>query len=373
MIFFLLWLLAGQLSGQSTLKTGTVTPFEQLSAQAAAARDSNDVERAIALYRQGVTRRPKWAEGWYFIATMEYDRDRYKEARDAFRNFLPLDPGKGAGWALLGLCEFQTKGYELALQHIARGLRLGAGSSEELNKVARYHEALLLTHFGRFEEAAQQLMWFARSGSEERQIVLLTGLASLRRPIFPEDVAPQDSELVTAAGRAVLDLMARRAAQAAEEMRHLASAYPDTPNVHYIYGTYLMEADPEAGLRELKRELEISPGHVPALTTIAIQLLKDDAAGALPYARKAVEFGPGVFVTHNVYGRALMELGQLKAGIAELEVAAKLAPDSVQTRITLASAYAKDGRKEDAARERAAFLKLKKAEGKGAASSGQIE
>ncbi len=46
-------------------------------------------------------------------------------------------------------------------------------------------------------------------------------------------------------------------------------------------------------------------------------------------------------------------------GIQELEEARKLAPGSPQVRIALATAYAKAGRKEDAARERREFLRLR--------------
>jgi len=64
-------------------------------------------------------------------------------------------------------------------------------------------------------------------------------------------------------------------------------------------------------------------------------------------------------VAHNALGRALVESGDLDNGIKELELSKQQAPGSPQTRIALASAYARAGRNEDAARERAEFLKLK--------------
>lgn len=54
-----------------------------------------------------------------------------------------------------------------------------------------------------------------------------------------------------------------------------------------------------------------------------------------------------------------MDSGEVENGIKELELAKKQAPGSPQTRIALASACAKVGRSEEAARERAEFLKLK--------------
>jgi predicted Zn-dependent protease len=106
--------------------------------------------------------------------------------------------------------------------------------------------------------------------------------------------------------------------------------------------------------------VELSPRLLPAVLQIAFEYLKrGDASAALPYARQGVEIDPQSFVAHNALGRALVESGEVQGGIKELEISKQQAPDSPQTRIALASAYAKAGRPEDAARERAEFLKLK--------------
>ena len=335
--------------------------FEQVSRKAGVARAANDLEAAVALYQHAVKLNPEWAEGWYYIATIQYDRDHFADARDAFRKLLPLTPNDGVSWALLGLCEFQTKEYELALEHIAHGLQVGPGTSEQLIRVALYHYAMLLTHAGRFEEAIQQVRKLSAVVSDDRQVTVVTGLAALRRPLLPSQVQPQDAELVMAAGRAVYDSLARRPAEARRDMEGLVAKYPTVPNVHYIYGSYLMYENPELALKELKKELEISPDNVPAMADIAIELLRtDDAEAAFPYARKLVDLDPKSFVAHNIYGRALMSTGDFKAGLAELEYAVKLAPDSPQTYAVLATAYAKAGRRDDAAKARAEFLRLKK-------------
>ncbi len=107
--------------------------------------------------------------------------------------------------------------------------------------------------------------------------------------------------------------------------------------------------------------MEISPNHVPARLQLAYEYLKrGDAASALPFAEKALALEPESFVTHNALGRVLVEMGKLKEGIAEIETACKLAPESPENHVALASAYAKADRKDDAARERAEFLRLKK-------------
>lgn len=338
-----------------------VTPaYAQIRAQATAAREANNLPDAIPLYQKLVRMRPADAENWWYLATLLYDVDRYPEARDAFRKLVTLVADNGAAWALLGLCEFQTKEYPASGLHLEKAIHLGLANQPQLSEVTHYHYALLLSKVGEFERASTELFTFARAGKDDAAMVVATGIAALRKPLLPAELPAADRELVMQAGRAVYDMAARKGAVADQEMHELVAHYPTVPNIHYIYGSYLMFSDADAGLKELQRELEISPKHVPARVGLVVEYLKrGDTAAALPYAKEAVELDSKNFVTHTLYGRVLVESGDVKPGITELELAAKLAPDSPQTRVALASAYAKAGRKEDAARERAVFLKLK--------------
>ena len=58
-------------------------------------------------------------------------------------------------------------------------------------------------------------------------------------------------------------------------------------------------------------------------------------------------------------GRVLLAQRQFSESVHELETAKRLAPDSASIRYQLAESYRKLGRKEDAARETAAFNLLK--------------
>ena len=92
-----------------------------------------------------------------------------------------------------------------------------------------------------------------------------------------------------------------------------------------------------------------------------LRLIEGNAAETkCPYAEKAVISSPRSFAAHTMLGRVLVE-GDLDVprGTHEIETAVELAPASLQARFALASAYAKAGRKEDAAKARAEFLRLK--------------
>lgn len=339
-----------------------VTPqFAELSKQASAARENDRVEEAVKLYRECVRIQPAWAEGWWYLGTLLYDRNDFRAAAEAFRHSVKLEPKGAPAFAMLGLCEFQTRQFESALEHLREGLTLGLGANPQIANVSRYHLAVLLTHFGQFEAALQGLMQLATQGADDPETIVACGIAALRLPLLPAELPKEKREIVLQVGRAVYDTGAHRAAQASREFQELAANHPQTPEIHYLYGGFLLLSDSDAGVRELKRELEVSPSHVPARLQLAYEYLKrGEAATGLPYAERSVELEPDSFVTHNALGRVLVETGDLSRGIAELETARKLAPNSPENRVVLASAYAKAGRKDDAARERAEFLRLKK-------------
>jgi tetratricopeptide (TPR) repeat protein len=352
--------LALLLFGATQQSSQPATRFAQVSKEAAAARESNRLDDAVRLYRDSVRLRPTWTEGWWYLGTLLYDQDRYSEARGALRRFTELDPKAGPGWALLGLCEFETKEYQQAGEHIERARKVGIAGNPQLNEVASFHEAMLLTRFEKYEAAIEILIDFARRGQDKPAMVEAAGIAALRKPLLPSELAEGDRELVVQVGRAVMDTGARRTVQAQKEFEEIVAHHPDVPQLLYLYGSFLMTGDAEAGMRELKKAVELSPRLLPAVLQIAFEYLKrGDAPAALPYARQGVKIDPQSFVAHNALGRALVESGELQNGIKELEISKQQAPDTPQTRIALASAYAKAGRAEDAARERAEFLKLK--------------
>jgi tetratricopeptide (TPR) repeat protein len=333
--------------------------FDDVSRRAAQAREGNRLGDAIRLYGQAVKLRPRWDEGWWYLATLLYDSDRYAEARPAFARFLALVADSGPAWVLRGLCDFRVRDHAGALEHIDRGLALGVSARPEILRVARYHQALLLVQAAQFELAVPPLTLLARAETETPELDDAIGLMMLRLPLLPADLPEPKRALVRQAGRAGYLHLARRGEEARRAFEELLSAFPDERWVHYASGVALLAGDPEKGLAELRRETERHPDAVYAHLEIAFELLrKGDNAGARPAAAQAVALAPGLFAAHNALGRALVELGELERGVRELEAAVSLAPDSPEMHYSLARGYAKAGRKEEADRERAAFAEL---------------
>ncbi len=334
-------------------------PFDEIARRAAEAREKDQLDEAIRWYRQGAQLRPRWDEGLWYLATLLYDRDRFAEARDAFRSFLAVKPEVGPAWGLRGLCEFRVKEYDAALQSLMKGRALGYGTNSAVQRAAWFHEAILRIRASEFELAVQPLTWLARSEPESPRLVEAAGLMLLRVPTLPAEIPEDKRELVTLAGRAAYAHLAREGKEAKERFQELLERFPTAPNVHYAYGIFLLVSDSDAAIAELRKEIEVQPDGVYARLDLAFELMRrGEYAAALPPAEEAVKLAPGLFAAHHALGRALAETGELERGTRELEAAVRLAPGSPEMHFALARAYAKAGRKADAERERATFTEL---------------
>jgi tetratricopeptide (TPR) repeat protein len=335
--------------------------IDAIAREAGAARDAGRLEDAIALYRKALTIQPSWAEGLWYLGTIQYDLDRYGDARDAFGRLTALDDKRGPAWAFKGLCEFQLRNYERALAALQRAVSLGLGKNDELSSVVRYHTAILTIRNGDFEQGLEFLTVFALSGNDNPRVIEAFGLATMRMSLLPSEAPSDKRELVLMAGRAGFYVAARQRAAARHQFEELLSRFPEAPNAHYAYGSALLVEDADKALEEFRRELATSPNHVPSLLQISFEYGKrSQFESALPPAKQAVELAPTMFAARKALGEALLGTGDVSGAIGQLEEGVKLAPDSPSLRFSLAKAYQRAGRTQDAERQRAEFLRLDK-------------
>ena len=333
--------------------------FDRLVASATEARQAERWEEAIGLYAKAVKIKPDYVEGYWYQGTSYYSLDDFERGSEVFRKVVRLAPKNGAAFAFLGLCEFGLKDYDRALQHLLQSRILGVGDTADLANVARYHAAILMTRMEQFEQALETLGEFASAGNDNPRIIEAMGLATLRMPMLPVEAPPDRREMVLMAGRASYMMATRNTAAAAKAFEALAARYPDTPNVHYAYGVYLLQEQSDKALEEFRRELELQPGHAWSLMQMAFEYLKrSDAPAALPFAQQAVAAAPNAFPAHKALGQALLETGDVDGAIKELQVGIGLAPDSPGLHFTLARAYQRAGRTEEATKERDLFTTL---------------
>jgi tetratricopeptide (TPR) repeat protein len=260
-----------------------------------------------------------------------------------------------------GLCEFETGEFAESLKDLEAGLALGAANQPRNEKILRYHEALLLTRAGRFEEALKSFAVFGQQDSPNPELLVAIGLAGLRIPALPKELAGDKTDVVMSAGKAGLDFMKGNKDAAHDEFETLFQRYPTTVNAHYFYGYLLYPTDVDEGAAEFKRELDVAPLNATAEAVLAwVLVLQNRVAEALPYAEKAAAQEPNLPSVQLVLGRGLTETGNPKSGIEHLEKALSLQPGNVEIHIALAKAYSETGRKEDARRERLLCLEMTK-------------
>jgi tetratricopeptide (TPR) repeat protein len=327
--------------------------FDEIAAQAAAARESDEVPQAIDLYREGLQLKPEWSEGWFYLGTLYYDSDRYADAQPAFARFVQL-ADKPAGWAFLGLCEFETGSYTPAREHLQKAL--DGDLAPEIAPVVRFHQTLLLTRFGFFEQALHWYRVLVSRGIHDPTLIAGLGLNSLDRPLLPTEIPPDQKEFIPAVGRTAYDWLSGDNAKAEAGFRTLLQTYPSAPGVHNLYARYLLASQPDAAMPELRREIEINPQSVAARAMLALLLLQaGQTAAASSYAKAAVEDQPSSPVAQYSYALTLTDP---RDATPHLEIAARLNPFDFQYHVALAHAYSETGRDGEARRERTVSIRL---------------
>ena len=339
--------------------------FDRLTAQADEARGGGRFDEAIGLYRKALGARPRWAEGWWLLATLLYERDDYAEAAKGFAQAAELQPKAGAAWAMLGLCEYRLGRYDAALGHLHRARRIGLANNPELIRVMIYHEGLLLNLRGDFETAHQRFGALAYEGLSSEDLLIALGLSALRIPVTPAQVGPdhRDRALLRRVGWAEFQSAQKNRSDAQGEYERLIADFPKTPNVQYAFGRFLLNTrrDEEGALAAFQREIENAPDSAVARIQIAYLKLKSkEAAAGIPYVEEALKLSPRNAVGHYILGRLLFDAGQNDRSIKELEAARGLAPLAPNIHFALARAYTRANRKADADRARETFTRLNK-------------
>ncbi len=328
-------------------------------AKADAAREEGDLEAAIALYRQAVKASPRLTGAWWYLGTSLYELEQWADARAAFDRVVRLDRSNGAALAFRGLCTFKQGRYAEALDDLLQAKALGVSGNAEVGSVARFHAGLAMTRLGRFELALNTIGEFALEGNDSPQIIEALGVAALRMPLLPAEVPAEKREMVLMAGRGSYFMAMRLAPAARTAFEELVLRYPDTPNVHYAFGVFLMSDDPDRALKEFERELAVQPSHATSHIQMAFEYIKrGDHASARPHAEQAVALAPTDFIAHRLVGQIQLEAGDVPAAIASLQQSQRLEPNSPTVYFTLAKAYARAGRDADAEKARLEFTRL---------------
>jgi tetratricopeptide (TPR) repeat protein len=145
--------------------------------------------------------------------------------------------------------------------------------------------------------------------------------------------------------------------KAAATYRSILQQYPGLPGIHYRLGRILL-AQPatattaEDAKNEFEAELKIDPSSAGAefmLGDLARQTQQWD--DAVKHFSQAAKLDAGFVEAYLGLGMALNAAGRYSEAIVPLEMYAKSQPENAAAHYQLAFAYARTGRKDDAARE----------------------
>ncbi|HEY0758713.1 MAG TPA: tetratricopeptide repeat protein [Acidisarcina sp.] len=352
-------------STASTSRAGSPIPasrdFDAVSRDAAAAREAGETAKAVDEYARALALHPNWAEGWWYLGTLQYALDHYSEAVPSLKKLLELAPGNADGWSLLGLCEFETRNYAASLADLEKAASLGNLDDPEIGRVAAYHLAMLLNRNGEFGRAARTLSAALGDGPYPQQAKIVLAIALLRAPLLPQEIDPTHDALLQRTGEVATLLARSEMGKALELFPALTRDFPRVAYLHLAYGIALASnGQPAEALVQLQAEIEDSPAsELPLIQVSAVERSLGHLEEARRAAERAVALAPTSAAAHQALSAALQSLGKGQAAAAEARLADSLPPsppdsESVKARVrdwysSSRKAAPSDEAKEDAA------------------------
>jgi tetratricopeptide (TPR) repeat protein len=316
--------------------------FDDLARQANEARLQGNTGEAIHQYETVLKIRPEWPEGWWYLGTLYADTNRFTEAISVFKRLTEANPKLGPAWASLGLSEFELKDYQNSLVHLRQAQELGFAEVPDVEKPATYHLALLLNMNGEFEDAFSLLAYEFGKEALAQQTRVALAMSLLRIPLLSDQLDPSKDALIADAGETAELLASRNFEQAFQHFRQMLNDYPDTPFLHYAYGSALdFQSRYEEAEAELREEMRVTPqSALPYMRLAAISLKTHRPNDALPLAQRSVELAPRSATAHKILAKTLEGLGKTALASQESAAAEKLEPEKPLVDPEIAGVYA---------------------------------
>jgi tetratricopeptide (TPR) repeat protein len=315
----------------------TPNNLEDQRKQALEEAESGKTEDAIRDFQQALALGPDWKEGWWNLGTLQYGANHFADAEGTFNKVVEFAPNLGIAWALLGLSEFEIKGYDAALLHLEKAQSLGMKDDAEIERVSVYHLGLLLIRAGDFERASDLLLATFGSGAMSAQVKIALGLATLRVPLLPDQVDPSQEALLLAAGGATA-----AGAEAPNLFAGLLKIYPTVPYLHYSYGLELEKTgSDQQALEQMHEETRLSPeSPLPWIASSRIELHLGDAKQAISAAQTAVKHDAENKAAHEMLANAWDATSKPEQAASERALATQLAAGRQIPERRIAARYA---------------------------------
>jgi tetratricopeptide (TPR) repeat protein len=342
------------------------TDAEAMLSRAVILHQTGDLEAAAAAYELFLRAVPQATRVRSNLGAVYAALGRYDRAIDQYRMALAGEEGGEAELPIrqnLALALYKSARYEEAASEAERLLAGPAPSRDTL---------LLLGDI------------YLRQGEEEKVVALLTPVAAeaaddkavaymLGTALLAQDEVETAERIIERVLRndspeghalfATLHLKRGDCESALAELEKARAGDPQLRTVNYLSGVCLMQErrDWAGAASAFRREIEIDPNHFESNLSLG-NLLRQEGRHeeALPYLDHAGRLRRGEVAVEYSLGAAYLALGRNDDAQPLLERVAEVVPDHMPTHRWLAVLYTRQGRVEDAAREKSTVIRLSK-------------
>jgi len=163
---------------RATSGQGTEAAAEAALRQAEQAFQDGRLDEALGKCQQAIELNPNSGHAYYLLGGIQAERGAPKEAIEAMRHSLQLDPSRLASHVFLAKLYFQSKDFAAATQQFEAAVKLG-----DRTGVARYGLGLVMLAQARYREALPQLEAAVEASPQdpERLLTLLVAQLQLKQ------------------------------------------------------------------------------------------------------------------------------------------------------------------------------------------------
>jgi tetratricopeptide (TPR) repeat protein len=229
---------------------------------------------------------------------------------------LDASPASGTAKDIAIAALYALAGDEDSAQRAYR--RVSSAPSTPKPLASRLSQAVTALHERRYGDAEALLVSWLKAHPADRmaryRLTLARRRISMEQLARLQEVAPDSYHVHQLLGQLYVNLtMANDASggqdlddKAIDEYLAVAAAKPDLPDIHFWLGhLYWKHGDADHALPQLKRELQLDPGHPEANGELgAILLAQGDTASAIPHLESAIRVMPDLWPVYLQLGRA---------------------------------------------------------------------
>lgn len=340
-------------------QTHSVAPsLDSLYTRAQNAQQRNDLEEAIASYRELIKYYPQTAAAYNNLGSLYFDSGEYNQAIEVIQAGLRLDRNMSSSYAILGSAYMAignerqaAEEFRIAIQKNPKDERSEESLLQALTELKKYPEAAALLRAKVEKEPNNQDAW--------RQLgdVYLVMSQEANAKVLAID--PNSAIALDLLGEIQEGMGNYQNAQAKyEEAVHAA---PDAPGTHAHLGNILwVQGSWTQAEVEFKAELANNPYDCRTQWKLGNTMLneKADTTAALGFLSQAIQRCPALMQARVDRARALIDAGRTTEAQNDLTLAERATPDEPEIHFLLAKVYRAAGRTADADEEMQLFGKL---------------